>query len=314
MKIVLASITVSVLSAFSTTPALADLLIYEPFDYAAGSAIIGSTDTYSPGSPVWARAGTVGTGSVHGVVTGSLTAPSGFPTSVGNSGVTIGGPTATGDWKEYARLTLGTEYGANSTTYYSLLLNVPSTTGLTVAHSNVTANNDGIIAFNNAAGANAAEPNSWGGELVIRLGSVANTYNLGIRASTTGANPVYWTGDLTPGGTHLLVASYAIGATPGTGGLSSLWLDPTSFGGAAPSPDGTTIGTIGTAANDHVDSVILGAGIATGAAPNQTFVDEIRAGNTWADVTSLAVPEPSTLGLAGFGALALASCYRARRR
>jgi hypothetical protein len=40
-------------------------------------------------------------------------------------------------------------------------------------------------------------------------------------------------------------------------------------------------------------------------------LDEVRIG-TWADVT--AVPEPSTVVLAGFGALALVSWYRARRR
>jgi len=313
MKAVLASLTLGMVTVLSSTPALADLLIYEPFDYASGSAIIGSQDVYSPGSPTWARAGTVGTASVHQTINGSLVAPSGFPASVGNAGVTIGGGTS-GDWKEYARLSLGTEYGANSTTYYSLLLNVPSTTGLTIAHSNANANNDGIIAFNNTAGAAAIEASVWGGELVIRLGSVANTYNLGIRASTTAASTTYWSGDLTPGSTHLVVASYAIGASPGTGGVSSLWLDPTSFGGAAPSPDGTTVGDIGTTLNDHVDSLLLGAGIATGTAPNQTYVDEIRAGNTWADVTAIAAPEPSTLGLAGFGALALFSSYRARRR
>src|SRR5205807_2311213 len=120
----------------SSASAFADLLIYEPFDYTAGTPIIGQQDLYSPGSPTWARAGTVGTASVHSVVNGSLTAPVGFPASIGNGGVTIGGPSSTSDGKEYGRMSLGSQYLVNSTLYYSLLLNVPSTTGMTIANTN----------------------------------------------------------------------------------------------------------------------------------------------------------------------------------
>ena len=324
MKKISRQTTTSLLSAtglfiaLSSTPASADLLIYEPFDYSAGVPIIGQQDLYSPGSPTWARAGTVGTATVHHVVTPSLTAPSGFPASVGNGGFTVGGPTATADFKEYARMSLGSEYGVNATLYYSLLLNVPSTTGMTVANTNPNANNDGIIAFNNATGTSAGEPNTWAGELTMRLGSVANTFNLGVRASTTpnGVGNTYWTGDITTTSTHLVVVGFTEGATPGLGGLSSLWLDPSSgtFGAlSAPTADGSTIGTYSaTGANDHTDSLILGAGIATGTDPNQTLVDEIRAGTTWADVT--AVPEPATATLAGLGLLAFIGFYRRARR
>jgi hypothetical protein len=307
MKTSLALIAAGMFTAFLSTPASASLLIYEPFDYTSGGAIIGQQDLYSPGSPTWARAGTAGTATVHHVVTPSLTAPSGFPASVGNGGVTIGGPTG-GDFNEYARLSLGAgaPYGANSTLYYSLLLNVPSTTGMTVPHSNTTANNDGIIAFNNSSGA-GARPATWAGELTMRLGSVANTFDLGVHSST--ATSSYLSSDLT----YLVVVGYTSGASPGLGGLSSLWINPTSFGGAAPTADGTIVGCMNSGAgNDHVDSLIIGAGIAAGADPTQTFIDEIRVGPTWADVTS--VPEPSTLVLAGLGALGVASWSRARRR
>ena len=44
-------------------------------------------------------------------------------------------------------------------------------------------------------------------------------------------------------------------------------------------------------------------------------MDELRLGTSWGDVTGVvAAPEPSTLALGGFGALALVSLYRARRR
>jgi len=311
MKTVYAFITAGAVIAFSSTPASADLLIYEPFDYTAGSTIIGQQDLYSPGSQTWLRAGTATTPG-HQVMSGSLTAPSGLLTSVGNAGVTLGGPTG-GDFTEYAKLNLPSELGAGSSLYYSLLINVPSTNGLTVANSNANANNDGVIAFNNNMGASATRPSTWAGELTMRLGAAANTYDLGIRASTTAANTTYWTADLTPGTTYFVVVQWTEGATPGTGGLSSLWLNPNSatFGApVAPTPDGSTVGTYSTSGSvDHTDSLILGAGIAAGADPSQTIVDEIRVGTSWATVT----PEPSTLTLAGLGALGLVS-YRARRR
>jgi hypothetical protein len=311
MKAVLAYLTVGVVTALSSTPALADLLIYEPFDYPAGGAVIGQTDTYSPGSPTWARAGTAGT-TVQQVASPSLTSPSGFPASVGNAGSMMNA-----DSTEYARMSLGAQYGANTSTYYSLLLDVPSIAGLTTAHSNANAANDGIIAFNNSTGA-GARPTIFGAMLTMRLGSVANTFNLGMRASTTAGGTTYWSADLTPGQTYLVVGDYAIGATPGSGGVNSLWLDPSSatFGAAfAPTADGSSIGDLNaTGSNDHIDSLVIGAGVAAGADPTQTLIDEIRVGTTWADVTSVAVPEPSTLAVAGFGALALASRFRARRR
>jgi hypothetical protein len=314
MKKSFALLAAGMAAALLSTPALADLLIYEPFDYSPpGSAIIGQTDTYSPGSPAWARAGTASTTTiVHQVASGSLTGPSGFPASVGNSGDLKGVDTT-----EYGRLGLGAEYTNNASLYYSVLVNVPTVTGLTTAHTNPNANNDGIIAFNNATGA-GTRPSVWAGELTMRLGGASGTFDLGIRASTTanGAGNTYWSADLTAGQTYLVVVNFTEGATAGLGGLSSLWINPSSatFGAAiAPTADGSSVGTYSTgSANDHTDALIIGAGIAAGADPNDTYVDEIRVGTTWGDVTG--VPEPSTLALAGFGLLGLMGWSRARRR
>jgi len=312
MKTSLALIAAAMFTAFSSTPASASLLIYEPFDYTpSGSAIIGQTDIYSPGSPTWARAGTAAA-VVHQVTTPSLPAPSGYPASVGNAGLMLGGP-AGGDFNEYARMSLGAQYGASSTLFYSLLLDVPNIAGLTTAHSNLNANNDGIIAFNNNTGA-GTKPSIWAGELTMRLGASSSLFNLGVRASQTAASTTYWSADLTPGLTYLVVVGYTSSATPGTGGLSSLWINPSSatFGApVAPAADGSTVGSMNaTGSNDHVDSLIIGAGIAAGADPTQTIIDEIRVGTTWGEV----VPEPSALVLAGLGALSLVSWSRARRR
>lgn len=273
--------------ALSSIPASANLLIYEPFNYTPGSAIIGQVNNYSPLSPTWVQAGTNNPNPtlVHQAASPGLTAPGGLPASFGNAG-----DTKTADYNEYARISLGHTYTNNSTVYYSLLLNVPTTDGLTVANTNPNCNNDGIIAINNTVGSQPNHPTSWGAELVIRLGSAANKFNLGIRASTTAAGTTYFTGDLTPGQTYFIVASYSIGASQGSGGVNSIWLNPDSstYGAAvAPTADGTTVGNInGTPSNDHMDSIIIGAGIATNATPNDTYIDEIRVGTTWADVTS----------------------------
>jgi hypothetical protein len=298
------------LIVFSSAPAFANLLIYEPFDYSAGSSITNQVDPYAPvGGPAWFSAGTA-SATPHQVASGSLTGPSGFPASIGNSGSLLNA-----DSNEYARMSLGSTYGPNATIYYSLLLDVPATNGLTTPNSNANANNDGIIAFNNNSGA-GTKPNTWAGELTMRLGATGNTFDLGVRASTTAAGTTYWSADLTPGTTYFVVVGFTEGATAGSGGLSSIWINPNSstFGAvSAPTADGSTAGTYSaTAGNDHTSSLIIGAGIAAGADPNQTLVDEIRVGTTWADVTT--VPEPATATLLGLGLFGLVCSYRARRR
>jgi hypothetical protein len=301
----------------------AGTIIYEPFDYTSGDPVIGQVNSYSSQSVTWNRTGTAATsGAVHSVGSPGLTSPPGFPSATGNMA-----DLANNDNTEMARLNipdafnpdLTPKYGASSSLYYSLLVDVPSITGLTTAHSNLNANNDLIIGFNNVQGAQAGRPNAWSGELVIRLGSTAGTYNLGIRASTTTASTTYFTGDLTPGDTHLVVVQTSLGANPGTAAndLNSIWLDPNSstFGlgeGSRPAPDGSSNGAnSATDAQVSLQSIIIGSGIAVGANPNHVYVDEIRVGNTWADVTSQ-VPEPASFSLIGLIALSLASC-RCRR-
>jgi hypothetical protein len=310
--------------------ASASLLLYEPFDYAAGSTIVpgttainsgqGLVDTYSPGG-TWLQAGTFTAGHIPHQITGttatiqggtSLTAPIGFPATNGRSAALIGGGSARQD-PELARMNLPSQIAtSNTSTYYSMLLHVSDLTGLTIANSNVNAANDLLASFNNWTGATNTRPTILGGELVIRLGSVANTYNLGVRSTTTAAGTTYFSGDLAAAANLFVVVRYTSGATAGTGGLSELWVNPSSatFGAAvAPGADGGTIGTFSaTGINDHVDSFLIGGGLATGAAPNETNIDEIRIGTTWADVTS--VPEPASLGLLSIGAVGL---FRRRR-
>jgi hypothetical protein len=300
--------------------ASASTLIYEPFDYTSGSTIVpGSTSTnsgnglvdpYGPNAPTtWVEAGSITTGTAHHITGAGLTAPAGFPASIGNAAGLIGGASGHSDFSEMARMNLpGAPYGANAVLYYSALVNVADLTGLTTLHTNANANNDLIIGFNNNTGATATTPNTWAGELTIRQGSAASTFNLGIRGSTTAANTTFWSGDLNPATTYLVVGRFTEGATPGSGGVSDLWINPSSatFGAAsAPSPDGSTNGTYSSSGTaDHTNSILIGAGIAAGSNPNETDIDEIRVGTTWADVTSV-TPEPGAISLMLLGAGAM---------
>jgi hypothetical protein len=313
--------------------ASANLLIYEPFDYSTANtslqtsgalAIVPSNATVDTGNGPgvglydtsgftnqhWNAAGTLtASAAPHQILTPGLTGPTGLPAAIGNAA-----SLSNADFGQMARMNLPgvtnttSDWVANKAYYYSLLLNVPDISGLTVSHTNVQANNDLIIGINNSFGVTAAKPNTWSGELVIRLGSTAGTYNLGIRSSTN-SGAVYFTGDLSPGDTHFVVARMTDGATQGTQ-TNDLWIDPASFGGDAPTPDGTTAGTL-SATNDFPRSIIIGA-FASGATPTDTRIDELRVGETWADVTTgTSVPEPTAIGVLSLGGLAL---MRRRRR
>jgi hypothetical protein len=311
---------------FWVNKASATMLLYEPFDYAAGSTIIpgntsinsgqGLVDTYNTPATTWLQGGTFTTAHVPHQITGttatlqggtSLTAPIGFPATVGRSAALIGGGSTRSDQTELARMNMPSQIAtANTSTYYSMLLHVSDLTGLTVPSTNVNAANDLIASFNNSTGATNTRPTIFGGELVMRLGVGANTYNLGVRSSTTVAGTTYFSGDIAANADLFVVVRYTSGATAGTGGLSELWVNPSpaSFGAAvAPVADGSTVGTFSaTALNDHLDSLLIGGGIANNAAPNETDIDEIRVGNNWASVT---VPEPASLGLLAIGAAGL---------
>jgi len=302
----------------AASAALTGLLIYEPFDYTTGP-ITGQQNNSSAQTEVWFQAGTAASSAAnqHSIVPDTLTAPpNGAPApSAGNMA-----DLKQTDVTELERMNIPGAlngaipvYGNNSVLYYSLLLNVPSTSGLTISSTNVNANNDLIVGLNNTQGSQAARPNSWGGELIIKQGSAAGTYRLGIRGSTTTAGTTFFTPDIAAGGTHFIVVSASLDNA--NVGSNSIWVDPLSatFGQASPpSADGTSGGTGG--AGYSYQSVLMGSGIAAGASAADVYVDEFRLGNSWTDVTvpETPAPEPASVGmlasLAGLGLL------RRRRR
>src|SRR6476620_12639363 len=94
----------------------ASLLLYEPFDYTAGAAVVGQTDTYVSPNQTWVTTGTVGAGPF--ISTPSLTYPN-YPISLGNSATVR---SATGDVVT-PRISLNTTIGSDTgTVYYSMLV------------------------------------------------------------------------------------------------------------------------------------------------------------------------------------------------
>lgn len=128
------------------------------------------------------------------------------------------------------------------------------------------------------------------------IGHTANEVDNDFRIYDATGTSVATTGISTVG-THMVAGSLNLA----TGALN-LYIDPTGLGsGAAPSSLVSA-------------SALLGAldigqfSLATG---DSTFVfDEVRIGNTWADVSP--VPEPSSFALLGVGALGLAALRRRR--
>jgi hypothetical protein len=296
--------------------ASADQLIYEPFDYTAGLSIQGQANPSSGTTWVGAFGGQTGAPE-NKVLEGSLTSPATMPPAVGNSGDFVNGVTS-GDSsvKHLNKLRFGSnqKFGASTTLYYSTLLQIPDLTGLTVPNTNNAANNDPLIMFGvvNSGGTDLGA--NWAGELVIRLGATAGTYNLGIRASNISGTQ-YWSGDINPSTTtHLVVVRFTQGTNNLDATLNSnaVWIDPSSTNFAAetaPTPDGSTLGTASTTNAFTVNGIEAGAYNAPNNQPNHWYLDDIRVGTTWADVTP--VPEPAALSLFGIAALGL---LRRRKR
>jgi len=133
-----------------------------------------------------------------------------------------------------------------------------------------------------------------------QLGLFIGSGTIGIGKSAT--SPGFST-SLSLATTHLVVIRYTFSANAQV----SIWVDPSSsdYGvGTAPTPTGGTSGTGNSALQYFAINSPSGAG-------PSAFLDEVRVGTTWADVTP--VPEPATITLVGLALLGTAFIARRRR-
>ena len=269
---------------------------YEPFadatgsggtSYTVGQTLVGQTDA---GGQSWYRAGPIST-TTPTIVSGNLTY-SGLPASQGNS-------VSFGLNGESARLNLSSAV-TSGTIYYSFLMNVSSIANLP------TTSTAGIFwaGFNNTPGSQATTPSVVGTRLYAR--TTTGGFQLGVNENSSTSTTWDTTDTFSTGNTMFIVGSYTF--NPGTGDdVSALWINPTIGSATAPA---ATISATGGSDLSTIASFVL---FDRNAIEPSVTIYELRIG-TWADVTG--VPEPSSMVLAGFGfgALALVSWCRARRR
>lgn len=273
--ICLAALGVAVLPSLS----LADLLLYEPFDYSIGSSLIGQSNTYVSSNPTWNLTGTYESGPgptlVQGDATDNLNSLSipGLTTAAGNAATLSNLPAdktntaapriAFANNTTIVKNIVDPTQTAGTTVYYSLMLRVdPSSTdvGNTGASGSGSANtgtNQGIwfAGFNNNVGSQSGALTGVAAALTMHEildtdGNPTGNFSLGVTDNVNGTanNAQYRTFDdskpFSKGSTILVVASYTFGGTASQGSdTANLWINPDigTFGQSAPvtTPDFT---------------------------------------------------------------------------
>ena len=276
---------------------------YEPFSdatasggtsYSTGSFLAGQTD--AGGQSWWELGPNVGTGGVQPTVAaGDLTVP-GLASSGGGQSAAFGG---NGD-DARLNLSVGTGGITAGTVYFSFALRLTDLTGL-------TSGGTWWAGFNNVQSQNVGTTRANTVVTRVMTRSATGGYNIGLQEGSTGSSfntawdsTVYTTSD-----TVLVVGSYTF--NPGTGDdVSQLWVNPASSSFGAATEPGGALSSSGGSDIARIASFILYD--RSTAEPAGGLIDDLRFGQSWAEVTP--VPEPSMLAL---GALGLGGLFLRRR-
>jgi hypothetical protein len=309
--------------------------LYEPFDYNGTGfpPLSGQVNTYVSPSRTWSKGGTTLDPQISDAGSLSYT---GLPTGIGNSAFTSGvGAT---NPSSIARIGLGSDV---TSVYYSLLIKVPADaahmggngtagsffSGLQFVTSGTSNTSAATLLIRSHNGANTGAPPA----------DVATTFDLGIAYrdtgtrlwDTNGTNGTPGVGStdgpgFNPGDTIFLVVKYnsnlSLAGADSKDDSASIFI----FNGStipASEPAAATVTSTNTGAtNDYFyanDTTRTDTAVRTihlrnnGSEPSNIQLDELRVGDSWAEV--VAVPEPTALAALGLGAIGLLG-RRCRRK
>ena len=269
-------ITLTFLTIFQVSHA--QVVLYEDFNYTP-PAYIGGNGNAGTSSNNWTtHSVTAGQTTTVDVISGNLTYPGLFPpngykvSDYGNANLTS---------RDINRAFTS----ASTVLYFSVLLNV-------VDNSDLTVTGDYFMHFGATSGAAVT---IFGGRLGAKSVNAGVNYRFIIQNTSSGT-PTFteFAQDLNFGTTYLVVVKYDRSASPT---VASLWVNPSSLGGAEPT--GSVTNSSGTGTFATFASIC----IRNNATTPKLEVDEIRVGPNWADVTPLgATPSlsPSVSTLSGF--------------
>ena len=240
-------------------------LLYEGFEYATPAFIGGNGDPGATSNNWTTHNVTAGQTTTIDIQDGSLSY-SGIKSSLGNKVYLFSNANA---------VSRDVNRGFTSTAmvmYFSALINIVDNTQLT--------NLDNY--FMHFGAAQGATNTTFGGRLGAKIAATTSNFRF-IVVNNSGGTPVYSDNgaDLNFGTTYLVVVKYDISA-PLT--VATMWVNPTSLGGAEPTGGVTNTTGTNAFANFSTGSICL----RNNATTPKANIDEIRVGATWADVTPIA--------------------------
>lgn len=256
--------------ALAAGTAQATLLLEENFSYSTGQLL-----TVSGGN--WINFSGAGSNPVL-VSGGSLTYAGYASSGIGNKiGIIDTTATAEDDGRAFSQ---GQAIG--STVYLAFLLNVTDTAGL-AANSSTTGDYFASLVPSSSV--------SYIGRVSIRKGAGSNTYNLGLRASSTNTAAAWAAADLVPGTTYMVMVRYRMIGGNANDSVA-LFVDP-SLAGPEPTPD---ISQVSASAGepDSIGRVAIRQGNA--GTPNAS-IDGIRAGTLWDDIKGVLPVNPEVMAV-----------------
>jgi hypothetical protein len=239
-------------------------LMIEEFNYSTGQLTSAASGANVSGGN-WVSFS--GTGNYIPVVAGSLSYAGYGSSGVGNKIQVVYSTSSSEDVRRsFTAITSGT-------VYFSFLINVANTTGL----GPNSGTGDYFMSFRNEAGTGSQ---GFKGLLLIRQGTTAGTFQLGVDPSTAaGATPVFASADLAINTTQLVVMKYEIVAGAGND-IISLFVNP-SLAGTEPAPSATVTANATDTEPGQIDGIAIRQNNNSGVGTPNADLDGFRVSQGW---------------------------------